>query len=196
MANRPITLIVPYGAGGPLDILTRIVRDRMRVPLGQSLVIENVTGASGTVGVGRAARSAPDGNTRQRGQLAHARRERCHLHSAIRFAGRLRTGRTTVQQSLVMVARTGLKDLKELIAYLRDNPDKVTSAPASAAAGHEEACQLPRRHAWSWHRDTGLIWINACLSLDGSARSKALCLQSLQRAPATHVAQSSRLAAS
>ena len=63
MANRPITLIVPYGAGGPLDILTRIVRDRMRVPLGQSLVIENVTGASGTVGVGRAARSAPDGNT-------------------------------------------------------------------------------------------------------------------------------------
>ena len=61
--NRPITLIVPYGAGGPLDTLTRIVSDRMRVPLGQSLVIENVTGASGTVGVGRAARSAPDGYT-------------------------------------------------------------------------------------------------------------------------------------
>src|SRR5262249_45938865 len=61
--NRPITLIVPYGAGGPLDTLARIVSDRMRVPLGQSLVIENVTGASGTVGVGRAARSAPDGYT-------------------------------------------------------------------------------------------------------------------------------------
>jgi tripartite-type tricarboxylate transporter receptor subunit TctC len=59
--NRPITLIVPYGAGGPLDTLTRIVSDRMRAPLGQSLVIENVTGASGSIGVGRAVRSVPDG---------------------------------------------------------------------------------------------------------------------------------------
>jgi len=61
--NRPITLIVPYGAGGPLDTLTRMFSDKMRVPLGRSLVIENVTGASGTVGVDRAARSAPDGYT-------------------------------------------------------------------------------------------------------------------------------------
>ena len=61
--SRAITLIVPFGAGGPLDTLTRIVSDRMRLALGQSLVIENVTGASGTVGVGRAARSAPDGYT-------------------------------------------------------------------------------------------------------------------------------------
>ena len=61
--NRPTTLIVPYGAGGPLDTLTRIVSDRMPVPLGQSLVIGNVAGASGTVGAGRAVRSTPDGNT-------------------------------------------------------------------------------------------------------------------------------------
>ena len=52
--TRPVTLIVPYGAGGPLDTLTRIVSERMRIPLGRSLVIENVSGASGTVGVGRA----------------------------------------------------------------------------------------------------------------------------------------------
>ena len=59
--TRPVTLIVPYGAGGPLDTLTRIVSERMRIPLGRSLVIENVSGASGTVGVGRAVRAAPDG---------------------------------------------------------------------------------------------------------------------------------------
>jgi tripartite-type tricarboxylate transporter receptor subunit TctC len=59
--TRPVTLIVPYGAGGPLDTLTRIVSERMRIALGQSLVIENVSGASGTVGVGRAVRAAPDG---------------------------------------------------------------------------------------------------------------------------------------
>jgi tripartite-type tricarboxylate transporter receptor subunit TctC len=56
--KRPITLIVPYGAGGPLDTLTRIVSERMRVSLGQSMIIENVTGASGTIGVGRAVRAA------------------------------------------------------------------------------------------------------------------------------------------
>src|ERR1700681_2402267 len=60
---RSVTLIVPYGAGGPLDTLTRIVSERMRVSLGQPIVIENVTGASGTVGVGRAVRAAPDGYT-------------------------------------------------------------------------------------------------------------------------------------
>src|SRR5271166_4277277 len=61
--THPITLIVPYGAGGPLDTLTRLVSERMRVSLGQTMIIENVTGASGTLGVGRAARAAPDGYT-------------------------------------------------------------------------------------------------------------------------------------
>jgi Tripartite tricarboxylate transporter family receptor len=59
--TRPITLIVPYGAGGPLDTLTRIVSERMRVSLGQPIVIDNVTGASGVIGVGRAVRADPDG---------------------------------------------------------------------------------------------------------------------------------------
>src|SRR5260370_41639814 len=61
--TRPVTLIVPYGAGGPLDTLTRIVSDRMRVSLGQPIVIDNVTGASGVNAVGRAVRAEPDGYT-------------------------------------------------------------------------------------------------------------------------------------
>ena len=61
--SRPVTLIVPYGASGPLDTLTRIVSERMRVLLGQPIVIENVTGASGTVGVARAVHAVPDGYT-------------------------------------------------------------------------------------------------------------------------------------
>ena len=59
--TRTVTLIVPYGAGGPLDTLTRIVSERMRVSLGQPIVIDNITGASGIIGVGRAARAEPDG---------------------------------------------------------------------------------------------------------------------------------------
>src|SRR5262249_3508197 len=61
--ERPVTFIVPYGAGGPLDTVTRIITERMRVPLKQGTVIENVAGASGTIGVGRAVRAAPDGYT-------------------------------------------------------------------------------------------------------------------------------------
>src|SRR4029079_5978262 len=61
--SRPITVIVPSGAGGPQDVLARIVAERMRELLGQTLVIENVPGASGTIGIGRVARAKPDGYT-------------------------------------------------------------------------------------------------------------------------------------
>lgn len=60
---RPITMVVPFPAGGPTDVIARIVADRMRDPLGQPIIIENVTGASGSIGVGRVARAAPDGYT-------------------------------------------------------------------------------------------------------------------------------------
>jgi tripartite-type tricarboxylate transporter receptor subunit TctC len=60
---RPVTIVAPYGPGGTTDILARIVAEGMRGPLGQSVVIENVAGASGTMGVGRVARAAPDGYT-------------------------------------------------------------------------------------------------------------------------------------
>ena len=61
--THPITMIVPFPAGGPTDTLGRIIGERMRVSLGQPIVIENVTGAGSTIGVGRAAQAAPDGYT-------------------------------------------------------------------------------------------------------------------------------------
>ena len=67
---RPITVIVPFAAGGPTDTITRIVIERMRISLGQPLVIENVTGAEGSIAVGRAARVAPDGYTISIGNIA------------------------------------------------------------------------------------------------------------------------------
>jgi tripartite-type tricarboxylate transporter receptor subunit TctC len=66
--TRPIIMNVPFAAGGPTDTITRVVAQRMAVSLGQSLVIENVSGADGTVGVGRVARAAPDGYTLSVGQ--------------------------------------------------------------------------------------------------------------------------------
>src|SRR3954463_11274349 len=61
--SRPITVVVPFSAGGPTDTLARIIAERMRVPLGQTVIVENVTGASGSIAVARVARAAADGYT-------------------------------------------------------------------------------------------------------------------------------------
>ena len=67
--SRPITLVVPYPAGGPSDTLARILGESMRGLLGQPVVIENVSGAGGAIGVGRVARAAPDGYTLSLGHV-------------------------------------------------------------------------------------------------------------------------------
>src|SRR6266481_2836874 len=61
--SRPITIVVPFPAGGPTDALARILANRMKEALGQSVVVENPTGAAGTIGTGRVARAVPDGYT-------------------------------------------------------------------------------------------------------------------------------------
>src|SRR5215472_9782469 len=61
--TRPITMIVPFPAGGPVDTLGRFISERVRASLGQPVIIENVSGAAGSLGVGRVARAAPDGYT-------------------------------------------------------------------------------------------------------------------------------------
>jgi len=61
--SRPITFIVPFAAGGPADVLARTLAERMRTPLGQAIIVENVAGAGGSIGVGRVAHAAPDGYT-------------------------------------------------------------------------------------------------------------------------------------
>jgi len=66
--NRSVRLIVPFAAGGSTDVIGRFLAERMRVSLGQTVIIENVTGAGGTLGVGRAVRAAPDGYTVSLGQ--------------------------------------------------------------------------------------------------------------------------------
>jgi len=66
---KPITMIVPFAAGGPTDVIARIVADNMSKTLGQQIVVENVAGAGGTTGTTRAAQSAPDGYTIMMGHM-------------------------------------------------------------------------------------------------------------------------------
>src|SRR5215813_686379 len=135
--SRPITLIVPFGAGGPVDTLARVLIEPMRASLGQPLLIENVTGASGTIGVGRAVRAAPDGYTVSIGNWpSHVVNGAIYtlpydLLNDFEPVARLPSN------PYVVVARKDLpaKDLKELIAWLKANPDKATEGTAGPGAG-------------------------------------------------------------
>jgi len=133
--SRPITLIVPFPPGGSTDTAARILADRMRPALGQTVVVENVGGAGGTIGVGRLARSAPDGYTIDIGQWDK------HVGAVIYPIGFdlqkdfAPVGLLSVNPQL-MIARKGFPadDLKGLVAYMKANPGKATFVDQNAAA--------------------------------------------------------------
>ena len=80
---RPITIVVPYPPGGSTDVIARNLAERMKVSLSQPVIIENVTGAEGTIGVGRVARARPDGYNAQPWSNPRSRRQRRDLYTAI-----------------------------------------------------------------------------------------------------------------
>jgi len=135
--DRPITFIVPYGAGGPLDTVARIVTERMRTSLGQGIVIENVSGASGSIGVGRAVRAAPDGYTVCVGNWP------THVVNGVMFnlsydlVADLEPVALLTSNPYIMLVRKNLPaaNLKELIDYVKANPDKVTLGTAGPGSG-------------------------------------------------------------
>jgi tripartite-type tricarboxylate transporter receptor subunit TctC len=135
--TRPITLIVPYGAGGPLDTLTRIVSERMRASLGQPILIDNITGASGAIGVGRAVRADPDGYTVSVGNWATHVVNGATLTLQYDLLRDLAPVALLSSNPYVMLARNSLpaRNLQELISLLRSNPEKFTVGTAGRGSG-------------------------------------------------------------
>jgi len=136
--SRTISIIVPFPAGGPTDTLARILADRMKTPLGQSLIIENPTGAAGTIGTGRVARSAPDGYTVILGHW------QTHVINGATFSSLpFDVMKDFEPISLVadcpvsFVGKASLppKDMKELIAWLKANPGKATVGIGGVGGG-------------------------------------------------------------
>jgi len=133
--QRPVTLIVPFPPGGSTDTTARIMAERMRGPLGQTVVVENVGGAGGSIGVGRLARSAPDGYTIDIGQWD------THVGAIIYPIGYdlqkdfEPIGLLSVNPQL-MIARKGFPadDFRGLVAHMKANPGKVTFVDQNAAA--------------------------------------------------------------
>lgn len=127
---RSITLIVPVSAGGPTDAIARTLADRMRTALGQTVIVENVTGAAGNIGVGRVARAAADGYTIGIGLTS------THVFNGAIYS--LPFDLVTDFEPIALVATNPqiivskndvpAKDMRELIAWLKANPGKATMA--------------------------------------------------------------------
>jgi tripartite-type tricarboxylate transporter receptor subunit TctC len=134
--TRPITMVVPQAAGGPLDTIARILSERMRVSLGQPVIVENVAGAAGSIGVGRVARAAPDGYTIVIGiWTTHVANAAIHSlkYDVLNDFEPIALHGSSPQ---VIVARKSLpaSDLKGLIAWLKANPDKATAGSAGVGS--------------------------------------------------------------
>jgi tripartite-type tricarboxylate transporter receptor subunit TctC len=136
---RPITMIVPFPAGGATDTLARFLAEQMRPILGQSIIIENIAGAAGSIGVGRAVRSPADGYTLSIGTST------THMLTGGLYTlsfDLLKDLEPVIQigsEPLLIVGKKNLQadDLKGLIAYLKANPDKASVGIAGVGAtGH------------------------------------------------------------
>ena len=135
--GRPITIIVPFPAGGGSDLLARTIADHMKTTLGQPVVIENVTGASGSIGVARAVRAPADGQTISFGQWAS------HVGASAVYPVKYDVLRDLEPVALLgdnplwIATRTSLpaSNLKEMLAWLKANPNKATAATVGAGSG-------------------------------------------------------------
>jgi tripartite-type tricarboxylate transporter receptor subunit TctC len=135
---RPVTIVVPFAAGGPADAMARVIGDRMRVSLGQQVIIENVAGAGGSTGVGRVVRAPPDGYTVSIGHWS------THVVNGAIYDlpyDLLRDLEPVAQlpsnpQWIVAKKSVPASNLKELVAWLKANEAKVsagTAGPGSAS---------------------------------------------------------------
>ena len=135
--SRPITMINPFPAGGATDILVRTLTEHMKTSLGQPIIIENIPGAGGSIGTGRAARAAHDGYTLSFGNWAS------HVGSGAMYPLQYDLLKDLEPVALIataplwIVAKNSLpaKDMKEVITWLQANPDKALAATVGIGSG-------------------------------------------------------------
>ena len=143
--SRPITVIVPFAAGGPTDVIARIITDNMSKTLGQAMVIENVVGAGGTTGATRAMRAAPDGYTIIMGHMGtHAASVALYPNLAYKPDADFEPIGLVAGTPVLILAKKDFpaKDLKEFVAYVKGNVDKLNMAHAGVGSVSFTTCLL------------------------------------------------------
>jgi len=135
--SRPITVIVPFAAGGPSDAMMRILGERMKTTLGQAILIENVTGAGGSIGVGRAVRSPPDGYTLSFGHLGTHVANGAIYKLGYDLVADLEPVVLLPSNPMVVVTKNAVpaKSLGELLAWLKSRPTPAAAGTAGAGSG-------------------------------------------------------------
>jgi tripartite-type tricarboxylate transporter receptor subunit TctC len=141
--SRPITAIVPLAAGGAVDALARILAEHMRSLLGQPILIDNISGAGGTIGVGRVARAAPDGYTLGIGQSAQYVANGAIYPLQYDLLKDFEPVALLPNVPYWIIAKKDMPatNLKELIAWLKTNPDKG-SAGHAGIGGAAHLCEI------------------------------------------------------
>jgi tripartite-type tricarboxylate transporter receptor subunit TctC len=141
--ERPITLIVPFAAGGPTDVVARIVGENMSRTLGQQIVVENVAGAGGTTGSTRAAQAAPDGYTLIMGHMGtHGAAPAVYPDLKYDPAKSFAPIGMAAGTPILIVAKKSFpaKDLKEFVAYVKKNSEKLNEAHAGVGSVSFTTC--------------------------------------------------------
>ena len=143
--SRPITMIVPFAAGGGTDVTARIVSEHMSRTLGQRIIIENIAGAGGTTGSTRAMRASPDGYTIEMGQMGtHATAVALYPNLAYRPEVDFDPIGMVSEMPQMLVARKDFapKDLKEFIAFTKTNSEKINVGHAGVGSIFFSTCLL------------------------------------------------------
>src|SRR5437899_7565649 len=135
--SRPITIIVPFSAGGPYDAIARILAERMKTTLGEIILVENVTGAAGSIGVGRAVRSPPDGYTISFGHLGTHVANGAIYKLGYDLVTDLEPVVLLPSNPMIIVSKNAVpaKSLQELLAWLKARPTPATAGTAGAGSG-------------------------------------------------------------
>jgi tripartite-type tricarboxylate transporter receptor subunit TctC len=133
---KPVTMIVPFAAGGPVDTIARIVAVPMGAALGQNVLVEDVTGAAGTVGVGRVVKAAPDGYTLSIGHWSTHVINGAIYPLPYDLLADLEPVAMIASNPLLIVATPSFppKDLRELLGWLKANPDRATAGTAGVGS--------------------------------------------------------------
>jgi tripartite-type tricarboxylate transporter receptor subunit TctC len=141
--SRPITMIIPFAAGGPTDILGRLVGQRMGEVLGQQVIIENVGGAGGMTGVLRVAQAAPDGYNIVLGTVGtHAQNQTLYKRPLYNAAADFTPVALIAEIPTVLIVRKDLpvSNLREFVAYAKKNQDKMSFGSAGTGSATHLAC--------------------------------------------------------
>src|SRR5262249_47346278 len=142
---RPITVIVPFAAGGSSDVIARIVGEHMSRTLGQQLINENIVGAGGTTGTIRAMRANPDGYTIEMGHMGtHGAAVAFYPNLAYKPDVDFAPIGLVIEQPLMIVAKKDFppKDLKEFVDYVKANADKLNMAHAGVGSNTFNFCVM------------------------------------------------------